>query len=188
VRVTRATDFAHHACSLWLAQIRARGELLEGSRHGRGRRADSGWVRRGGEGPGCRGAAGAERVSEAESGARKGTTLTCGAIGSARAERESAALLAWAGASGWPRREREKGKKRLAQRERARHCWLGPGQAEGRPSVGKGKQRERRWPAGWAIGPARAGFLLSFSFLFSNSNSNLFNSNKFESNPNHTIK
>jgi hypothetical protein len=31
---------------------------------------------------------GAERVSEAESSARKGTTLTCGAIGSASAERE----------------------------------------------------------------------------------------------------
>jgi hypothetical protein len=110
VRVTHATDSAHRTCSLRLAQIRARGELLEGSSNGRGRRAGSSRVRRGGEGPACRGAAGAERVSEAESGARKGTTLTCGAIRSARAEGGSTTLLAWAGASAQPRREGKKGK------------------------------------------------------------------------------
>jgi hypothetical protein len=49
-------------------------------------------------------------ANEAESGARrKRTTLTCGAIGSARAAGESV-VLAWAGASARTRREGEKGK------------------------------------------------------------------------------
>jgi hypothetical protein len=131
VRVTRATDSAHRACSLRLAQIRARGELLEGSRRARGQRTGSGQVRRGGEGLGCRGAAGVERVSEEESGARKGTTLTYGAIGSARAEGGSAALLAWAGASARPRREGKKGK---GWRTRA----FGPGKRGGVASRARG--------------------------------------------------
>jgi hypothetical protein len=123
----------------------------------------------------------AERVSEAESGARKGTTLTCGAIGSARAERER-------GAAGLGRDKRTAQEGEGEGKKKAGAGGLWARKKEGGPSVGKGKERERRWPAGWAIGPARAGFLLSFSFLFSNSNSNLLNSNKFESNPNHSIK
>jgi hypothetical protein len=114
-------------------------------------------VRRGVEGPGCRGAAGAERVSEAESGARNGTTLTCGAIGLARAERER-------GAAGLGRGKRtaQEGEGEGEKKAGAGGLWAR--KEEGGPSVGKGKERERRWPAGWAIGPARAGFLLSFPF------------------------
>jgi hypothetical protein len=166
VRVTHATDFAHRACSLRLAQIRARGELLEGSKRGRGRRAGSSRVRRGGEGLGCRGAAGAERVSEAKTGARKGMTLTCGAIRSARAEGESAALLAWAGASARPRREGEKGKGLVhaglwaGEKGRWAGCargWLrggadvwGPHVSEGRRARGPSwaERGEGRWTAG----------------------------------------
>jgi hypothetical protein len=66
VRVTRATDAAHPARSLWLAQIQARGKLLEGSRRGTRpvRWLGSGAAR--GRGPRCKRAAGAEQVSEAE--------------------------------------------------------------------------------------------------------------------------
>jgi hypothetical protein len=53
VRVTRATDSVHHAGSLRLAQIGARGGLLEGSRHGQDWRAGSDWMRRGERGLGA---------------------------------------------------------------------------------------------------------------------------------------
>jgi hypothetical protein len=53
VWVAHATDATHPAGSLRLAQIGARGGFLEGSRRGRGRRAGSDWMRRGGEGPGA---------------------------------------------------------------------------------------------------------------------------------------
>jgi hypothetical protein len=107
------TDSAHHACSLRLAQIRAWGELLEGSRRGRGRRADSGRVRRGGEGLGCRGAAGG--------GAGQRSRERC-------EEGDDPDL--------WGHRVSE-------SRERALHFWLGPGQADGPGGRGRGERSWR---------------------------------------------
>jgi hypothetical protein len=63
--------------------------------------------------------------------------------------------------------------------ERKREGGNGLAWGKGRP---KGIE-EAGWPA-WAELPSP--FFLSFSF--SNSNSNLLNSNKFESNSNHTVK
>jgi hypothetical protein len=87
VWVTHATDAVHPAGSLRLAQIGARGGFLEGSRRGK---ADV--LARTGCGAGERaqvqrsGCGGSGQRSRDGAG-RKGTILTCGVIGSARAER-----------------------------------------------------------------------------------------------------
>jgi hypothetical protein len=80
---------------------------------------------------------GVERVSEAESGARKGTTLTYGAIGSARAERERERSTAGLGRG-----------KRTAQE--------GGGEGKGAGACGPLGQGRGRW-AGRARRKERAG-------------------------------
>jgi hypothetical protein len=92
------------------------------------------------------------------------------------------------GADRWARAVRERGKWGAAKEWRGQlvcASWADRG-VEGRTGrlAGLGGKR-RAARAGLEAGLA---FLLSFSFLFSNSNSNLLNSNKFESNSNHAIK
>jgi hypothetical protein len=167
---------------------RGSGGLLKGSRRGAEPACGSGRVRRGEEGPGA-GERPGRSGGEAERGVRKKEKKMTGGPGGSQGRERGGRLLAWAGASARPRREG--GKKKAGARRplgRGKERW--PGRARVIEERGEwAAQGGERRSGPWVIG-LLAGLLLysSFPFSFFNSNSKLLNSNKFESNPNHTIK
>jgi hypothetical protein len=129
-------------------------------------------------------------AGEAERGVRKKEKKMTGGPGVLERRERGGRLLAWAGASAQPKREREGKEKAGARRPLGRGKERWPGRARVIEERGEWAARGGGRRSGpWVIG-LLAGMLLysSFPFSFSNSNSNLLNSNKFESNPNHTIK
>jgi hypothetical protein len=112
VRVARATDAAHPAGGCGSPNPSS-GWLLEGPRRGTRPACSSGWVRRGGTGPGCRGAAGRsgqrsreQREEEGEEGERADVRALAGR--GRKGERALGLGRSWASACAGPREEKER--------------------------------------------------------------------------------